>query len=278
MFNRCNAVVVLLLTFAICTANTLAQEQKEQEFRYESNIVDFEKKTAENPLPKNCSMFVGSSTWRQWGALLEEDFAEFNAVNRGFGGSTVPDVLHVMHRIITPHKPARIVFFCGGNDIARGASSEETFENFKTFLSRLHADSPDTEVFFVSVTAAPVRARFHEATFQYNAFVKELAEKTPKLHYIDISVSLAGADGKADEKYFKEDRLHLNRDGQMQWIPVITKALREAAQPNKKEGNRAIADKLSVEEQSHSVRNTSLVRTSVFPFPRIRSRSVSPTR
>jgi len=235
MFNRCSVVVVLLLTFAICTTNAWAQEPKEQEFRYEANIVDFEKETAENPLPENCSMFVGSSTWRLWGAQLEKDFAEFNAVNRGFGGATIPDVLYVMHRIITPHKPARIVFFCGGNDIARGASCEKTFENFKTFLSRLHAESSDTEVFFVSVILAPVRECVHEQTCQYNASVKELAEKTPKLHYIDTTASLAGEDGKAEEKYFRNDRLHLNRDGQKQWIPIITKTLREATKSVNKE-------------------------------------------
>jgi lysophospholipase L1-like esterase len=131
-----------------------------------------------------------------------------------------------MHRLITPHKPARIVFFCGGNDIARGASSEQTFENFKTFLTRLHTESPQTkEVFFVSVTAAPSREKFRESTLKYNALVRELAETTDGLHYIDTLATLVGEDGKAEEKYFLTDRLHLNRDGQQQWIPVLTKAL-----------------------------------------------------
>jgi len=230
MFKRYDTTIIFLLTFVILAANALSQEQ---EFRYEKSIVAYEKKTEENPLPENCTMFVGSSTWRLWGAQLEEDFAEFHAVNRGFGGATVPDVLYVMDRIITPHKPAQIVFFCGGNDIARGASSEETFENFKTFLSRLHTNTPDTEVFFVSITGAPRRERFREQTFRYNTLANEWAEKTPKFHYIDITSTLAGEDGNAEEKYFLEDRLHLNRDGQKQWIPVITKSLRKAEQSHK---------------------------------------------
>ena len=132
-----------------------------------------------------------------------------------------------MHRIITPYKPARIVFFCGGNDIARGASSEETFENFKTFLTRLRTESPETkEVFFVSVTGAPIREKFREQTLKYNTLVREWAEKTDGLYYIDTFATLVDKDGKADEKYFLQDRLHLNREGQEQWIPVITKALR----------------------------------------------------
>ena len=228
-----NTFPLVVLAFVFCAVWSEAQVR---EFPYETDIKAFEKKSAEIPLPENCSMFVGSSTWRLWGDQLEKDFAEFRAVNRGFGGATIPDILHVMHRIITPHKPARILFFCGGNDLAKGASSEKTFENFQTFLSRLWAESPQTEVFFVSVTAAPSREPFREQTHRFNALVKEFAEITPKLHYIDTFATLVGEDGKADEKHFLRDRLHLNRDGQLLWIPVITKALRDAEQSRKDAG------------------------------------------
>ena len=112
--------------------------------------------------------------------------------------------------------------------IARGATGEETFERFKTFLSRLWKESPQTEFFFVSGTRAPSRARFHEQAIKFDSLVRELVEKTPKLHYINTFPTIAGADDRGDEKYFKEDRLHLNREGEKRWIPVITKALREA--------------------------------------------------
>ena len=216
--------VLCLLTSIVGAVPLAAQER---DFPFEKDIVAYENKSSETSLPENCTMFVGSSTWRLWGDQLEKDFAEFRAVNRGFGGSTLPDVLHVMHRIITPHKPACIVFFCGGNDIARGAGGEETFENFKKFLTRLRTESPQTqEVFFVSVTVAPSREKVCEQTLKYNALVRELAQMTEGLYYIDTFATLVGEDGKAEDKYFQEDRLHLNRAGQKQWIPIITKALR----------------------------------------------------
>jgi lysophospholipase L1-like esterase len=209
------------LGFAVYAKQTTAQE-----FRFEKDIVEYEMKSFETPLPDNCTMFVGSSTWRMWGGLLEKDFAEFRAVNRGFGGSTVSDVLHVMHRIITPHKPAHVVFFCGGNDIAGGASADEIFENFKTFLLQLWDKSPYTEVCFVSVTNAPVRERFFDEIHKYNKLVRDFSETMTRLHYIDTFATLIGENGKAQEKYFLQDRLHLNRDGQERWIPVIREALR----------------------------------------------------
>lgn len=224
------AVVVLFALAVIFVSRSSAQEA---EFRYEKDIAAYEEKSRTNPLPDDCTMFIGSSTWRLWGDLLEKDFAEFHAINRGFGGSTVPDQLRVMDRLVLPYKPARIAFFCGGNDIARGATAEETFSNFKTFLSRLWAESPETEVFFVSVTGAPSRESSREQTLKYNQLVKELVDQTTGLYYVNTFATLTGEDGKAQEKYFLKDRLHLNRDGQEQWIPVIKKALQEAKDSKK---------------------------------------------
>ena len=204
-----------------------------QEFRFENDIVDYEKKSRETPPPDNCTMFVGSSTWRLWGDQLEKDFAEFNAVNRGFGGSMIPDQLHVMHRIIFPYKPAKIVFFCGGNDIAGGTSAEKTFENFKTFLSRLWTELPHTEVYFVSFTSAPVREKFHDDMMAFNGAVEKLAIETTGLYYIDTFSTLADENGRAKEEYFLKDRLHLNAEGQARWVPAIKKNLREAKESRK---------------------------------------------
>ena len=217
-------IAAVFLFVAIVTSMPLAQSQ---EFRFEKDIAAYEKKSQETPPPENCTMFVGSSTWRLWGDQLEKDFAEFKAVNRGFGGSKIPEQLHVMHRIIFPHKPARIAFFCGGNDVAGGASAETTFNNFRLFLSWLWLKNPKTEVYFVSITSAPVREKFHDETLKLNQLAKELADKTTGLYYVDTFSTLVGEDGRAKEEYFLKDRLHLNRDGQERWIPVIKKALQD---------------------------------------------------
>ena len=227
--NRfCMTQICLLFVIVTTIGIVSAQNDKPQkEERYEKDIVAYEEQSQKTPPPEGCTMFVGSSTWRLWGKELEQDFAEFKAVNRGFGGSTIPDVLRVMHRIVLPHKPARIMFFCGGNDIAGGATGDETFKNFKTFIKRVWDDNPSTDVFFVSVTIAPSRARFRDETSKYNAQVKELAEKTPHLYYVDTYSTLVGDDGVAQEKYFLNDRLHLNKEGHDRWIPVIKKAIND---------------------------------------------------
>ena len=43
--------------------------------------------------PKNAVLFVGSSSFRGW-KTLKEDMEGMTVINRGFGGSTFPDLLN----------------------------------------------------------------------------------------------------------------------------------------------------------------------------------------
>lgn len=214
------------------------------EWRFEDAVAAYEKKSKETPPPENCTMFIGSSTWTLWGKLLEEDFAEFQAVNRGFGGSTIPDILIAYDRLILPHKPARIVFFCGGNDLARKTEPDEVYGDFKKFLAKLWKDLPECEVYFVSSSKAPVRKPFWDNATVFNTKVRNLAEKTIGLYYIDTESLMKDDKGETRENLYLADRLHMNRDGQQVWIPVIKKALQEG-----KEKQQYLADPEKVKQQ-----------------------------
>ncbi|GAB3250480.1 hypothetical protein GCM10027347_08280 [Larkinella harenae] len=213
-------VILFLLVAWISTGTRLVA----QEPRFESEIKAYEAIAVADPPVPGSTFFVGSSTWRLWGQTLEEDFSRFNPVNRGFGGATIPDVLRVMDRIIVPHHPARIVFSCGGNDLANGDAPETVFKNFKAFLARVWAENPLTEVYFVANRHSPARKKFRKQGDRLNQLVNELSGKTGGLYYIDV-VPLT--DGKNRNQWFMADGLHLNREGQQRWIPVITAALEE---------------------------------------------------
>lgn len=194
------------------------------EFRFESTIQEYEQADGKSPPPKGCTMFVGSSTFRLW-TTIPQDFAAIGGINRGFGGSKVPEVTFVMDRIITPYEPANIVFFCGGNDIAGGTESDKVFADFQEFLKRLWAKHPQCNVFFVSITLAPVREKFWDTQNQYNTKVADLAVKTDRLTFVDVRQCLVDDTGRPLESLFKPDRLHLNPDGQNAIAPVILKAV-----------------------------------------------------
>src|SRR3954452_12927891 len=58
--------------------------------RFESEIAAFEKGDHQKAVPQNCILFVGSFTIRLW--QTADSFPDLPVINRGFGGSTIPDV------------------------------------------------------------------------------------------------------------------------------------------------------------------------------------------
>lgn len=102
---------------------------------------------------------------------------------------------------------------------------DSVFKDFKSFLARLWARYPKTEVFFMSVPHAPRREQYWPASDQLNAKIMELSAQERGLYYVDIVKDMYGPDGKVREELYKKDRLHMNRLGQMIWITKIKTAL-----------------------------------------------------
>ncbi len=191
-------------------------------------IAQYEAESVTNPPPPGCTMFVGSSTWTGWGKTFDKDFAGMNAVNRGFGGAIIPEWLLAMDTLVTPHKPARIFFFCGTNDVAAGHSAQRVTADFQAFLAKLRETNPDCKVFFVSATKTHSRRALWPKMDELNAAVAELAETDPRLTFLDLNAVMYGENGEIREELYQADRLHLNREGQKVWIPVLRKAYEDS--------------------------------------------------
>src|SRR5437764_4743157 len=85
--------------------------------RFEKDIARFEEQDRAKPPPEGAVVFTGSSSIARWKDLAK-DFPNQQVINRGFGGSTLPEVNHFLDRIVTKHRPRVVVLFCGGNDMA----------------------------------------------------------------------------------------------------------------------------------------------------------------
>lgn len=200
-------------------------------------VENYIEKSKTNPPPPGSTFFIGSSTWTQWAKQLEEDFVDYQAVNRGFGGSRIPDQLAYMDQLIMPYKPARILFFCGTNDILK-KSPDSVFRDFRTFLGRLWTVYPETQVYFVSVPHAPSRKKHWDKGDSLNRMVRELAADDDGLIYVDIVNDMYDTNGSVREELYKKDRLHMNRKGQEVWVPRLKEAL--DGNPIKKKTKREI--------------------------------------
>ena len=85
--------------------------------RYQSQIIAFEEQDFSEPPPDNAVLLVGSSSIRFWSNAITE-LSPITAINRGFGGSVMNDVIYYFDRIIAKYNPRAIVLYEGDNDLA----------------------------------------------------------------------------------------------------------------------------------------------------------------
>ena len=157
MLRLKTVVTVIVLSFFSLCFSAPAGAQDAKPFPYEKDLLRFEKEDQATPPTNETTFFVGSSTFTIW-KEIPEDFAEFHAVNRGFGGSQISQWLEVAaDRVLVPHAPNRIVFFCGCNDIAGGKTPEKTLEDFKAFVMKMRASNPKVIIHFCALHMPPVR-------------------------------------------------------------------------------------------------------------------------
>ncbi|MEO7394958.1 MAG: hypothetical protein ABIU11_08420 [Chitinophagaceae bacterium] len=99
-----------------------------------NEIAAFKKKDSISFPPKNAILFIGSSSFRLW-PNFPTYFPSHTIINRGFGGSLLPDIILYADDIIFPYQPRQVVIYCGENDI--GSSDTVTTEIVLTRFKNL---------------------------------------------------------------------------------------------------------------------------------------------
>lgn len=188
--------------------------------RFEDEIKQFEEADQNHPPPKGAILFAGSSSIRLW-STVAKDFAPLPVINRGFGGSTTPELLHYADRIVYKYDPSVIVYYCGENDIASDTPPQVAFQNFKKFIGETEKRLPNATVVFISAKPSPDRWARWKSFQQFNSMVEQFAHNRPSLRYVDISKQLLAANGEPDTSLFVEDKLHLNTSGYAKWAAVL---------------------------------------------------------
>ncbi len=207
---------------AIATALLLLAQAQD---RWEKDIAAFEARDKESPPAPGGIAFIGSSTIRLW--KTKESFPDLPVVNRGFGGSQIADSVRTADRILLPLKPRLVLLFAGGNDIHAGKSPEQVFEDYKSFVAKIHGALPGTRVLFMSLFPNVARAAEDGKCQALNRLIEAHARTDPRLGYVDVATALRGPDGKARPELLLKDGLHLNEEG----YKVVTGIVRPRLEP-----------------------------------------------
>lgn len=194
---------------------------------FEGEIQAYEEADRDNPPASGGIVFVGSSSIRFW-TTLEEDFSPLHVVNRGFGGAHFVHVVHNAPRIVLPYDPRAVIVYAGDNDIAAGTSVEDVVSGFREFVSSIHAQRTDTEIYYLSIKPSKLRWKLWPEMSSANARIEKIANADPRLHYLDVAAPLLNADGEPRNDVFVFDGLHLNATGYAAWAEVVRPILLEA--------------------------------------------------
>lgn len=195
--------------------------------KFESSILEYEQEDKKNGYQKHGILFTGSSSIRMWKSLAE-DMAPLPVINRGFGGSTIPEVTYYGDRIIKTYQPKIIVFYCGENDLSNDESkSKLALKSFKQFYKYMKRNLPDTKVFFVSMKPSIRRWNYWPKIQDGNEKISRYLAEIDNYFYVDTASEMLDEDGVVHQDIFVEDNLHMNAKGYKIWTETLKPILEE---------------------------------------------------
>jgi len=207
---------LLLVVGILFTSHCLAQP-------FADEIQEFKKQDKINLPPSNSILFVGSSSFRKW-TDVSNYFPGFTIINRGFGGSTLPDVIFYAPEIIFPYHPKQVVIYCGDNDLAASdaITADTVFERFRVLFEMIRKNLPGENILFVSIKPSPSRIRLKEKMEKANLLIQTYLSLQQHAGFVDVYHKMLNTDGSVMTDIFLEDNLHMNAKGYAIWQKVIT--------------------------------------------------------
>lgn len=170
-------------------------------------------------------VFVGSSTFRMW-ATMTADFPGVSVVNRGFGGSTLPDVIMAAPRIVLPLRPRLVVLYAGDNDLNAGRTPATVLADYRRFVALVRRELPATRILFVSIKPSPSRWAIVDRMREANRLVREDVAHDPLQSYTDLFTPMLGANGRPRPELFLADSLHMTPVGYALWRAHLSPLVR----------------------------------------------------
>lgn len=192
---------------AAAQAATVAQPSVGRENRFDAQVQAMVDKDRTSPPPQASILFIGSSIFRLW-TDLEKQMAPLPVFNRAFGGSRTWEVLAYMDRLVLPHKPKVVVYYCGSNDVNAGEPADAIVQRTREFIDRVHAALPATKIVYFSINRSLDKRDKWAVVDAVNVSMKLLSTKTPWLTYVESNTALFTAAGEPRAELYLPDGLH----------------------------------------------------------------------
>ena len=163
-------------------------------------------------------VFYGSSTFTRWGEVLEQCFPQIEAVNLGFGGSTLAACAWFFDRVVPRQQPYYLFVYAGDNDLGDGRNPEEVVLFFEQLLACVKTALGDIPVCFVSIKPSLARQHLRGNIEYANQCIRQrIARRGGPLYYLDLYRHMIDERGWPQPALFDADGLHLSPLGYALW-------------------------------------------------------------
>jgi len=222
----------LLLSFFLIAQLTFAQDS-EKINPFQPEIDAFAKADKVMMPDEGRILFVGSSSFNYW-KDVNDYFPGKNILNRGFGGSTLLDLIYFSKETIIKYKPKQIFIYCGENDIASSdtVQPKHVLERFKTLYKIIRKQlPPNTPIVYLSLKPSILRWSMHERMDASNNLIKTFISTQKNIQFLDVYHSMLGEDGTPLKNIYISDNLHMNANGYKIWQKLIAPLLLSGDKP-----------------------------------------------
>lgn len=209
--------ITTLIILCLFTATAYCQESRP----FENEVKNL---TAQDSLitnKENIILFTGSSSIAFW-KDVQQYFPDKNVVNRGFGGSTMRDLVYYTPQVILPYKPKTIFIYEGDNDITSGRTPNDILASADTVLAAIRTHLPaEVKVYFLAAKPSVARWHLKDEYIAYNKALRAWTKTKSNVYFIDVWTIMLDKNGTVRKDLFIDDNLHMNKKGYDLWFKAI---------------------------------------------------------
>lgn len=209
-----------LTIFLSASLSSLYAQDKTAPFYNE--IVAFQKQDSVQPPPQHAIVFTGSSSFQKWKDMAAY-FPDYPVINRGFGGSSLPDVIRYADKVIFAYHPRQVVIYCGDNDLASSdaITSKIVYSRFRALYKLIRSNDKTVNILYVSIKPSPSRSRLMPKMEQANNMISRFLGKQKNAGFVDVYHLMLDSAGQPMGDLFIDDKLHMNAKGYAIWQKAI---------------------------------------------------------
>ncbi len=210
------------LKFLIAAMCTIAALYTTAQQRFDNEINEFIKADSSKMPPENAVVLIGSSSFTIW-KDVQNYFPESEIINRGFGGSTIPEVVYYLNDVALKYKPKQVIIYCGENDLVDEKISAEIVWDRAVQLMKLIRGKlgEDVAIVYLSIKPSPSRRIMREKVIEANKLIKEYCDEQRNIFFADVYSTMLNKDGSEKSEIFLPDSLHMNAKGYEIWKQAL---------------------------------------------------------